>query len=171
MPYGVSSHLTGRLERVDEFGRERIPGVLNEVADRRCDPGVRVPRASWRRQGVRLSEDCRLVAVIRPSFCFGILFRMGDAAQGTSLLISVPATGVAPVCPESVLLVLARSFEGFGESVVELLELDGGEVVDRAVGALGVEPLDPAGGGDLDLVDVAPGACGVDELGLVEAAL
>jgi hypothetical protein len=69
------------------------------------------------------------------------------------------------------LLVLARSFEGFGESVVELLELDRCEVVDGAVGALGVEPLHPSGGGDLDLVDVAPGAFVVDQLGLVESDL
>ncbi len=66
---------------------------------------------------------------------------------------------------------LARSFEGFGESVVELLELDGGEIIDRAVSAFGVEPLDPARGRDLDLVDVAPGPLVVDELGLVEADL
>ena len=69
------------------------------------------------------------------------------------------------------MLVLARSFEGFGESVVELLELDGGEVVDRAVGALGVEPLDPAGCRCLDLIDVSPWALVVDELGLVEPDL
>ena len=66
---------------------------------------------------------------------------------------------------------LARSFEGFGQSVVELLELDGREVVDRPVGAFCVEPLDPAGGGHLDLVDVPPGPLVVDQLGFVEADL
>ena len=69
------------------------------------------------------------------------------------------------------MLVSARSFEGFGVSVVELLGLYGGEVIDRAVGAFGVEPLHPARGGNLDLVDVAPGAFVVDELGLVEPDL
>lgn len=34
------------------------------------------------------------------------------------------------MCPETVLLGLARSFEGFGQSVVDVLEFDGGEVVD-----------------------------------------
>ncbi|WP_443677017.1 hypothetical protein [Microbacterium allomyrinae] len=69
------------------------------------------------------------------------------------------------------MLVSARSFEGFGESVVELFGLDGCEVVDRAVGALGVEPLHPARGRDLDLFDVAPGAFVVDEFRFVEADL
>lgn len=69
------------------------------------------------------------------------------------------------------MLVLARSFEGFGESVVELLELDGGGVIDRAVSALGVEPLDPSRGSDLDLIDVPPWALVMDELGLVEPDL
>lgn len=44
-------------------------------------------------------------------------------------------------------------------SVVEPLDLGGGEVVELVVRALGVEPLDPLGGGELDLVDVAPGRC------------
>lgn len=69
------------------------------------------------------------------------------------------------------MLVSAGSLDRFDVSVVELLELDGGEVVDRPVGALGVEPLDPAGGRDLDLVDVPPGSLMVDEFGLVEPDL
>ena len=46
-----------------------------------------------------------------------------------------------------------------------------GEVVDRAVYALVVEPLNPARGSGLDLVDVSPWAFVVDEFGLVEADL
>ena len=75
------------------------------------------------------------------------------------------------MCPASVLLVLARSFEGFGRSVVELLEFKRGEVVDRARAALGVEPPHPAGGRGLDLVDVSPGSVVVDPFGLVEPDL
>lgn len=65
----------------------------------------------------------------------------------------------------------ARSFEGFGEGVVELLELDGGEVVDRGVGALDVEPVHPGSGRGLDVIDVATWALVVDELGLVDPDL
>jgi hypothetical protein len=47
--------------------------------------------------------------------------------------------------------------------VVELLHGLWGEVVEVVVGPLGVEPLHPFGGGQLDLVDVAPGALPTDE--------
>jgi hypothetical protein len=47
--------------------------------------------------------------------------------------------------------------------VVEFLDGFGGEVVEVFVRALGVEPMDPFGGGDLDVVDVAPGALSTDE--------
>lgn len=49
--------------------------------------------------------------------------------------------------------------------------LDGGEVADRAVGALGLEPEHPRSRGRLDLVDVPPRAFVVDELGIVKCHL
>jgi hypothetical protein len=62
---------------------------------------------------------------------------------------------------------------GLGEtgsvSVVSLLGLDGGQVLDRLVGPLGVEPVDPVQGGCLDVVYAFPRAVGVDEFGLVQA--
>jgi hypothetical protein len=65
-------------------------------------------------------------------------------------------------------VVSARSVGGFGASVVEVFEFERCEVVDRAVGAVGVEPLPPRRGGRFDLVDVAPRALVLDRLGLVE---
>jgi hypothetical protein len=50
--------------------------------------------------------------------------------------------------------------------VVKLLGGRGCEVVEGLVGPLGVEPVDPVQGLDLDLVDVAPRALAVDQLGL-----
>ena len=47
--------------------------------------------------------------------------------------------------------------------VVELLGGFGGEVVEVFVRAFGVEPQHPLRGGDLDVVDVAPGALPTDE--------
>lgn len=47
--------------------------------------------------------------------------------------------------------------------VVEPLDGFGGEVVEVLVGAFGVEPLHPVGGGDFDVVDVAPGTLPADE--------
>jgi hypothetical protein len=49
-------------------------------------------------------------------------------------------------------------------SEVKLLDGLGGEIVEVFVGALGVEPGDPLGGAELDLVDVAPGALAGDQL-------
>lgn len=64
---------------------------------------------------------------------------------------------------------------GFGDrfvaSVVELLDFERCEVVDGAVGALGVEPEHPCGCGGLHLRDVSPGSFVVDEFGLVEPDL
>lgn len=51
-------------------------------------------------------------------------------------------------------------------SVVDLLCLNRCQVVDGFVRALGVKPGDPVQGLDLDLLDVAPGPVGSDELGL-----
>lgn len=65
----------------------------------------------------------------------------------------------------------ARSFEGFGVSVVEVLELEGCEVIDRAMRAFGVEPRHPPGGGCFDLADIAPWALVMDQLGLVQPDL
>jgi hypothetical protein len=56
-------------------------------------------------------------------------------------------------------------------SVVNFLGLDGCQVVDGLVGAHGVEPVDPVQGLDLDVLDVAPGALGPNQLGLVGADL
>lgn len=56
-------------------------------------------------------------------------------------------------------------------TVVELLGLDRGEVVDRAVGAFVVEPVHPFQGRDLDVVPAAPRALRVDQLGLVQTDL
>lgn len=54
-------------------------------------------------------------------------------------------------------------------SVVDLLDDGRGEVVEGLVRPLGVEEVDPLEGGDLDVVDVAPGAVAVDLLGLERA--
>ena len=47
--------------------------------------------------------------------------------------------------------------------VMEFLDGFGGEVVEVLVRALGVEPQHPLGGGDFDVVDVAPGALPADQ--------
>ena len=47
--------------------------------------------------------------------------------------------------------------------VVELLGGFGGEVVEVLMRAFGVEPHDPFGGRELDLVDVTPGTLPADE--------
>ena len=65
----------------------------------------------------------------------------------------------------------AGSLDRFDASVVELLDLEWGEVVDRAVGAFGVEPQHPGRSRRFDLVDVPPRAVVVDELGLVKPDL
>ena len=65
----------------------------------------------------------------------------------------------------------AGSRDRFDASVVELLDLERGEVVDRAVCALSVEPQHPGRDRRLDLVDVPPRAVGVDQFGLVEPDL
>ncbi len=45
-------------------------------------------------------------------------------------------------------------------TVVGRLGFDRGEVVDRSVGALGIEPVDPVQGGGFDVVEALPGAVG-----------
>ena len=59
---------------------------------------------------------------------------------------------------------------GWGASVivVELLDGFGGEVVEVLVGAFGVEPHDPFGGRQFDLLDGAPRLSGFDQLGFVQ---
>ena len=54
-------------------------------------------------------------------------------------------------------------------TVVQVLGRGWGEVVEVVVGSLVVEPVDPAEGLDLDVVDVAPWSAPVDQLGLVGA--
>lgn len=66
---------------------------------------------------------------------------------------------------------LGHCFEWLVVSVVDLLDFDRGEVIERAVEAVGVEPGHPFGGGCFDVSDVSPGALVVDELGLVEPDL
>jgi len=53
-------------------------------------------------------------------------------------------------------------------AVVVLLVLDRWDVADAAVQACLVEPVHPAEGGQLEVVDPAPGAFVADQLGLVE---
>lgn len=65
------------------------------------------------------------------------------------------------------MLVSAGSLDRFDASVVELVDLEWCEVVDRTVGAFGVEPQHPGRGRRLYLFDVPPGAVVADELGLV----
>ena len=54
-------------------------------------------------------------------------------------------------------------------SVVGGLEFDGWDVAAVLVEAAVVEPVDPFGGGELDLLDGPPGLAGFDQFGLVEA--
>ncbi len=58
---------------------------------------------------------------------------------------------------------------GWLVSVVGGFELGGWEVAAVLVEAAVVEPVDPFGGGDLDVVDGLPRLSGLDQLGLVEA--
>jgi hypothetical protein len=53
-------------------------------------------------------------------------------------------------------------------SVVGGLHLDRGDVAAVLVAAAVVEPVDPFGGGELDLLDAAPGFSRVDQFGLVQ---
>ena len=54
-------------------------------------------------------------------------------------------------------------------SVVGGLELGGWDVAAVLVEAAVVEPVDPLGGGDLDVIDGPPGPARFDQLGLVQA--
>lgn len=54
-------------------------------------------------------------------------------------------------------------------SVVGALELDRWQVAVVLQQAAVVEPVDPFGGGEFDLLDGAPGPAGTDDLGLVQA--
>ena len=53
-------------------------------------------------------------------------------------------------------------------SVVSLLGLHWGEVVAVLVGSAVVIPIDPLGGGDLEVVEALPRPLSLDQLGLVE---
>jgi hypothetical protein len=53
-------------------------------------------------------------------------------------------------------------------SVVSLFGLDGCEVVAVLKGATVVEPVDPFGGGDCEVVEALPRTPGLDQFGLVE---
>jgi hypothetical protein len=54
-------------------------------------------------------------------------------------------------------------------SVIGGLEFDWRDVTAVFVEATVVEPVDPAGGGQLDVLDGAPGLAGFNQLGLVQA--
>jgi hypothetical protein len=54
-------------------------------------------------------------------------------------------------------------------TVVRCFRLDRCEVVAVFVGAAVVEPVDPFGGGDLEVIEAFPWPPGFDQLGLVEA--
>ena len=56
-------------------------------------------------------------------------------------------------------------------SVVDFFCLDRCEVIDRLVGSLVVEPVDPVQGAEFEMIDVSPGSFWSDQLGLVDADL
>ena len=64
---------------------------------------------------------------------------------------------------------------GLGEAgsvaVVQLFDGDRGEVVNGAVGAVGVESFNPIQDGGLEVVSVAPGAVRVEQFGFEQADL
>jgi hypothetical protein len=67
------------------------------------------------------------------------------------------------VSPETVCVESHRFWWGASVIVVELLDSLGGEVLEVLVRALGLESENPYGGGNLDLVDVAPRSLAADE--------
>jgi putative ABC transport system permease protein len=77
--------------------------------------------------------------------------------------------------PRGVRTLVMVSLPGWDEtvscSIVGCFDLEGCEVVDGFVDALVVEPVHPVQGLDLDVLDVAPGTVGTDQLGLVGADL
>ena len=68
-----------------------------------------------------------------------------------------------PECPETGFVESPCFWRGVSVIVVEFLDSLGGEVIEVFVGPLDVEPEDPFGGGELDVVDVAPGSLAADE--------
>ena len=52
--------------------------------------------------------------------------------------------------------------------MVAILVFDRWQVVQRRMQPVPVEPVDPVHGGQLEMVDAAPGPFGADQLGLVE---
>lgn len=64
-----------------------------------------------------------------------------------------------------------RLGEGWVLTVVGLLVFDRGEVCAGGVQPAVVEPVDPFEGGDLDLVDAAPGSALFDQFGLEQPDL
>ena len=69
----------------------------------------------------------------------------------------------------AILLVAGDKAGNWKTWLVGGLELGGWEVAAVLVEAAVVEPVDPLGGGDLDVVDALPGPSRLDQLGLVEA--
>ena len=98
--------------------------------------------------------------------------RVGPTSAHRSLAMPsrLPWTDCSlPGCPGTRFLVSSGLFEGGSETVVQLLDGHGWEVVDRLVGALSVVPVDPFQGCCLDVADVAPGPLSADQFGLVQA--
>ncbi len=58
--------------------------------------------------------------------------------------------------------------EAGDRTVVEVLELDRRDVAAGAVQSAVVQPVDVLQGGQLDVVEAAPGAAAADQLGLVQ---
>ena len=94
-------------------------------------------------------------------------------AGTTSSSMARPQTGrhhvcTAPASPETFEFETPSGCWGLVVSVVSLLGLDGREVVAVLEGTAVVEPVDPLGGGDLEVVEALPRPLRLDQLGLVE---
>ena len=74
----------------------------------------------------------------------------------------------APACPETFWFESSAAGWALVLSVVGGFQLDWWDVAAVLVEAAVVEPVDPFGGGELDVLDGPPGLAGLDQLGLVE---
>ena len=68
-------------------------------------------------------------------------------------------------------MVSASLVEAGPVTIVQVLGVDRGEVVDGFVGAFGIEPGDPVQDRWLEVVAVAPGTVRMEQLGLEQADL
>src|SRR3954463_9369515 len=94
-------------------------------------------------------------------------------AAPTLVCSSILGTGrwTAPACPETRWSETSAGWREAGVSVVGGLQCGGWDVAAVLVEAAVGEPVDPLGGGDLDVVDGLPWPSGLDQFGLVEAVL